>query len=485
MKLESSASSVRIANIPSRLNHVHLIGVAGSAMTALAGMLKSRGLRVTGSDNQIYEPAASLLKQLAVEVRGAFAPGNLNPPPDLVVVGNAITRENPEARALLASTIPYVSMPEALWHFFLDGRCVLMVAGTHGKTTSTAMMAQVLTAAGRDPSLMVGGLARNFGANYRIGAGRDFVIEGDEYDTAFFDKGPKFLHYHPNGAIITAVEFDHADIYRDLDHVKSSFRALTAGMKATDVLAVCADFPHALEIAIAVKARCVTFGLKSGAIRASEIAIDRDGARFTIMHEGSVAARQVFLPIGGRMNIANALGVFALLSEFGTSGDDLVAGFATFSGVARRQEIVAEVAGVIVIDDFAHHPTAITATLEAVAERFGGRILAAFEPRSNTARRGVFQSGFATAFDRASEVYLAPVYFKENDPLPESERLDTRRLAAAISQRGPRAAACASSTDVLQRMLEAVRPGDVALFMSNGPFDNLTRRMTEALNARS
>ncbi|MGH7916710.1 MAG: UDP-N-acetylmuramate--L-alanine ligase [Candidatus Binataceae bacterium] len=484
MKIEPSADALRIANIPARVNHVHLMGVAGSAMTGLAGMLKARGLHVTGSDHQIYEPAASLLKQLAVEVRASFAPGNLVPPPDLVVVGNVITSDNPEARALLASAIPYVSMPEALWHFFLDGRRVLMVAGTHGKTTSTAMMAQVLAAAGRDPSLMVGGLARNFGANYRLGAGPDFVIEGDEYDTAFFDKGPKFLHYHPHGAIITAVEFDHADIYRDLDHVKTSFRALATRMSAADVLAVCADFPHALEIASQTQARRVTFGLKAGAISAAHLRLDRDGARFTITRDGAVAARQVRLPIGGRMNVANALGVFALLSEFAVSAEEIAAGLATFSGVARRQEIVAEAAGVIVIDDFAHHPTAIAATLEAVAERFGGRILAAFEPRSNTARRGVFQAGFATAFDRASEVYLAPVYFKENDPIPDNERLDIARLAAAISQRGPRAAACASGAEILDRMLEAARPGDVALFMSNGPFDNLTRCMAEALRVR-
>src|SRR5689334_18068504 len=236
-------SAARLARVPRDVRHIHLLGIAGTAMAALAGMLAERGYRVTGSDHQLYEPTASLLAGMHVEVRKNFGPQNLSPPPDLAVVGNVITRANPEAQALLASAVPYLSMPEALWHFFLAQKRVLMVAGTHGKTTSTAIMAHVLNAAGRDPSMLVGGVAKDFGSNYRLGAGPDFVIEGDEYDTAFFDKGPKFLHYHAHGAIITAVEFDHADIYRDLDHVKASFRALVDQLDASRVLGICADFP--------------------------------------------------------------------------------------------------------------------------------------------------------------------------------------------------------------------------------------------------
>src|SRR5208337_4960533 len=242
----SPDSAARLASIPAAVHHVHLIGVAGTAMAALAGMLAERGFRVTGSDDQLYEPTASLLKRLRVEVQRGSGPGNLEPAPDLVVVGNVIPRANPEAQALLKGRIPYLSMPEALWHFFLRDRRVLMVAGTHGKTTSTAMMAHVLACAGRDPSMLVGGVALDFNSNYRLGRGPDFVIEGDEYDTAFFDKGPKFLHYRPHGAIVTSVEFDHADIYRDLDHVKSSFRALADQLAGeTHVIAVSADFPAA------------------------------------------------------------------------------------------------------------------------------------------------------------------------------------------------------------------------------------------------
>ncbi len=475
-------SRERLARIPASVGHIHLIGVGGSAMAALAGMLAERGFRVSGSDNQLYEPTASLLKGLRIELRGAYNASNLTPPPDLVIVGNVVTRANPEAVHLLAKTIPYVSMPEALWHFFLRERRVLMVAGTHGKTTSTAIMAHVLNHAGRNPSMLVGGVARDFATNYRLGTGPDFVIEGDEYDTAFFDKGPKFLHYHATGAIVTAVEFDHADIYRDLDHVESSFRALAAQLDEGRVLVVSADFPHAPAATAGTRAHRLTFGLAAGEFRAADIRIGPDGAHFAITREGAVLARELYLPIGGRMNVANALGVWVLLKEFGLSDRELAAGLASFSGVARRQEIVGEAGGVIIIDDFAHHPTAIRVTLEAIAERFAGRrLLCAFEPRSNTARRAVFQADFATAFDRATKVYLAPVYFKENDPLPPAERLDVETLAQTISRRGTPTVACGSVDDLIARIVADARPGDVVLGMSNGPFENLHRRLIEAL----
>jgi UDP-N-acetylmuramate: L-alanyl-gamma-D-glutamyl-meso-diaminopimelate ligase len=369
--------------------------------------------------------------------------------------------------------------------------------------------------------MLVGGVAQDFGTNYRLGGGRDFVIEGDEYDTAFFDKGPKFLHYHASGAIITAVEFDHADIYRDLDHVKSSFRALAqqmdeprtlasvpdqayatgakndAGRAVTEqahgafelaqrsqprVLVVCADFPHALEVSAASHARRLTFGLKAGEFRATDIAIGPGGARFSIEHDGAPIAANLELPIGGRMNVANALGVWVLLREFGLDDEELARGLRTFAGVKRRQEIVGEARGITIIDDFAHHPTAIGVTLEAVAERYAGRrILAAFEPRSNTARRSVFQHGFAGAFDRAARVYLGAVYFKENDPLPPGDRLDTDALASTIAARGPVASSFANTDAILERMVADAQPGDVVVCMSNGPFDGLPQRVLAAL----
>ena len=476
-------SSARLERIPATPRHIHLMGVGGSAMAALAGMLAERCLRVTGSDNQIYEPAASMLRRLQIEISPSYNPSNLEPSPDLVVVGNVITRSNPEAVALLGTNIPYLSMPEALRHFFLRGHRVLMVAGTHGKTTSTAMMARVLEVAGRDPSMMVGGVARDFSANYRRGNGMEFVIEGDEYDTAFFDKGPKFLHYGPSGTIITAVEFDHADIYRDLDHVKASFRALSEQLGPKDVLVVSADFPHALEVTADTRARRLTFGLTLGEYRAVGLENDAHGATFSIAQRERQLARGIRLPVGGRMNVANALGVWVLLKEFGLSNQELAHGLANFNGVARRQEIVGDAAGITVIDDFAHHPTAIRATLEAIAERYSGRrILAAFEPRSNTARRSVFQADFAAAFDLAARVYLAPVYFKENDPIPPEGRLDLGILAGAISARGPTTFACVSIDAIADRMLADCQAGDVLLCMSNGPFEGLPDRLLKALH---
>ncbi|MBV8361612.1 MAG: hypothetical protein JO189_27310 [Deltaproteobacteria bacterium] len=481
-RLESSA---RLELIPATPRHIHLMGVGGSAMAALAGMLIERGLRVTGSDNQIYEPAASMLRRLRIEIRPSYSPSNLDPPPDLVVVGNVITRSNPEAAALLSTNIPYISMPEALRHFFLRGSQVLMVAGTHGKTTSTAMMARVLETAGRDPSMMIGGVARDFNANYRHGNGAVFVIEGDEYDTAFFDKGPKFLHYRPSGTIITAVEFDHADIYRDLDHVKASFRALSEQLGPEDILTVSADSPDALEVTAGTRARRLTFGLISGEYRAIGIENDAHGTNFSIIQRERWIAHDIRLLVGGRMNVANALGVWVLLKEFGLSDRELAAGLANFNGVMRRQEVVGEAAGIIVIDDFAHHPTAIRATLEAIAERYcGRRILAAFEPRSNTARRSVFQADFAEAFDHAARVYLAPVYFKANDPIPPEGRLDVGMLAGAISARGHAAFACASIGAIAEQMLTDCQIGDVLLCMSNGPFEDLPNHLLKALHNR-
>jgi UDP-N-acetylmuramate: L-alanyl-gamma-D-glutamyl-meso-diaminopimelate ligase len=344
------------------------------------------------------------------------------------------------------------------------------------------MMARVLEVAGRDPSMMVGGAARDFNSNYRCGSGAEFVIEGDEYDTAFFDKGPKFLHYRPNGTVITAVEFDHADIYRDLDHVKSSFRALSDQLAADDLLAVSADFPHAIEVTAGTRARRLTFGLGAGEYRAVHIQLGPDGAVFSIAQRERQIARDIRLQLGGRMNVANALGVWALLKQFGLSDDELSSGLADFSGVKRRQEVVGEAAEIVVIDDFAHHPTAIRATLDAMTDRYPNRrILAAFEPRSNTARRSVLQRDFSEAFDRAARVYLAPVYFKENDPIPPAARLDTGKLAEAISRRGPIAFECSGIDQIAARMLADCRAGDLLLCMSNGSFEDLPQRLLSSL----
>ncbi|HKD67540.1 MAG TPA: Mur ligase family protein [Candidatus Binataceae bacterium] len=483
--MNPSDSAARLARVPANCRRIHLMGVGGTAMAALAGMLKERGFAVSGSDNELYEPTASLLRRLAIDAKHGFAPANLDPPPELVVVGNVITRNNPEAAALLESPIPYLSMPEALWHFFLSTRCPLMVCGTHGKTTSTSLMAQVLIAAGRDPDVLIGGVSLNLGSNYYLGAGRHFVIEGDEYDTAFFDKGPKFLHYRAQGAILTSLEFDHADIYRDLAHVKSAFEAMVLGQDKSAVLALCADYPAAVEVAAGSRARRVDFGLRSGEFRAADLRAGSAGTHFNVTRGGQVVARDLLVPLWGAMNVANALGVYVLLREFGLTEAEIAHGLASFKGVARRQELVGEAGGVTVIDDFAHHPTAIAATLSALTDRYAHRrILAAFEPRSNTSRRNVFQSEFAQAFDRAARVYLAPVYFKESDQIAPGERLETDVLARRITSRGPVASACKSNEELLQAIVADAKPGDVVAVMSNGPFANLKTRLLDELLRR-
>ncbi len=482
----AKASRERLLAVPERLSHIHLLGIGGSAMTAVAGMLVSRGFRVSGSDVEIYEPAASLLRRLRVEIHKGFDAKNLDPRPDLVVIGNVITAANPEAAAVLERGIPYLSMPEAVRHFFLKERRVLAVVGTHGKTTSSAMLAHVLSACGRDPGMLIGGVALNFDSNWLLGGGPEFVIEGDEYDTAFFDKRPKFLHYHPWGIILTAVEFDHADIYRDLEHVKGAFRALATQLKPDGRVAVCADHPDALAVVEQSQARKLTFGLNHGEFRAEGITVGEHGASFWVSRCGERMAPRFMLPLWGRMNVVNALGVVVLARELGIADADIASAIASFKGVARRQQVVGEAGGVVVVDDFAHHPTAVKATLAAIVERFPKRrLIVAFEPRSNTSRRRVFQQQFASAFDLASHVFLAPVYFKENDPLPVEQRLDVQVLAEEISQRGPRARAMKSNDELLAAIVEQAREGDVVVFMSNGPFDNLKYRFLEALKLRA
>jgi UDP-N-acetylmuramate: L-alanyl-gamma-D-glutamyl-meso-diaminopimelate ligase len=455
---------------------VHLIAISGVGMTSLAGMLKSRGFVVTGSDQNVYPPASTLLERLGIRARIGYRAENLEPRPDLVVVGNAVSRTNPEVAAMIERGLPYVSMPEAIRRFFLAGKRTLVIAGTHGKTTSTAMLAWVLAEAGRDPSLMLGGESLDFDANFRLGDGEHFVIEGDEYDTAFFDKGPKFLHYEPRGLILTAIEFDHADIYRDLDHVTSAFVSLLKIIPGDAPVLVCGDFPRT-EAAVSEASRDVErFGLGSGAgWRAVDIRDDGRSTRFGVHHDGDREA-EIELGVMGEMNVRNALGVYALCRRLGLPATEIRPGLRSFRGVRRRQEVIAT-DPITVIDDFAHHPTAIAATLEAVRRRHPSRkIWAVFEPRSNTSRRRVFQQEFARALGHADAAVVAPVFFKETDSLPEADRLSVDELIGALRGAGVEADTFADDDAILGHLRHAARDGDVVVFMSNGAFGGLPHR---------
>ena len=451
-------------------------------MATFAAMLKERGYRVTGSDHGVYPPMSDFLARAGIEVMQGYRAENLTPPPDLVIVGNAVSRTNPEVAALLESHIPYQSFPQAFGDLFLEGKRPLVVAGTHGKTTSTALLGWVLEQAGRQPSLLVGGITRNFSQGYRLGGGEFFVIEGDEYDTAFFDKGPKFLHYRPQAVLLNAVEFDHADIYRDLAHVKDSFRRLLATVPTGAPVLVCSDFPAALEVARESQKPFATFGFATDATwQVQSIHDDGTQTHFTVTRRRKEIGR-FSTPMMGKMNIRNALGVTALCTELGMAAADIARGLASFLGVERRQELAGEARGVTIIDDFAHHPTAVTATIEAVRLRYPNRRLwAVFEPRSNTCRRRVFQKPLATALALADRVVIGPVFTKPQDQLAAQELFSPAELVDDLRVAGKDAHEGQSVDEICAFLTSHCQAGDVVLVMSNGAFGGLPRKLLTAL----
>jgi UDP-N-acetylmuramate: L-alanyl-gamma-D-glutamyl-meso-diaminopimelate ligase len=462
--------------------HIHLIAICGVAMAALAGMLKQRGYTVTGSDENVYPPMSTLLERGGIPIRNGFRAENLADRPDVVIVGNKVSRDNPEVQALLASGIPYRSLPQALREFFIAGKRSVVVAGTHGKTTSTAMLAWVLQQAGRDPSMMVGGDAKDFGSNFKLGPGEHFVVEGDEYDTAFFDKGPKFLHYAPQALILTAVEFDHADIYRDLEHVKSAFRRLIEILPAGAPLAVAADFPHALAVAQRDGLQPDTFGFSDAAAwRAVNVRAGHGETHFEITRHGQIECTAA-VRTPGAINARNALGVYIIARHLGLTTAEILAGLRSFSGVARRQEVVGDFGGVTLIDDFAHHPTAVAGTLAAMRQFYPGRRLwAVFEPRSNTSRRKVFQREYVEAFSAADRVIIGGVFQKSTDAVAADELFSPEQLAQDLNARGIEARAFPEIEVIVAALTRNAKPGDVIVLMSNGSFGGLREKLTAAL----
>jgi UDP-N-acetylmuramate: L-alanyl-gamma-D-glutamyl-meso-diaminopimelate ligase len=470
---------------------IHLIGICGTGMASLAGMLKASGHQVSGSDQNVYPPMSTLLEHLQIPVFTPYAENNLGPQPDLVIIGNAISRGNVEAETVLAKGISYLSMPQALAKFFLPGKTSLVVAGTHGKTTTAALLAWVLQSAGRDPSFFIGGIPTNFGNNFKLGQGSYFVMEGDEYDTAFFDKGPKFLHYQPRHVLLTSVEFDHADIYRDLEHVKSSFKkllqiippqgSLVANLDFSVVEELLADFHgEVIRYAMQEKYRAVAdyFGevLNSGE-RMHFCVLSREKGHECCHHD-------VEWNLPGSHNVSNALGVVALCLQLGLTWGEVQKGLTTFQGVKRRQEVLGEVAGVTVIDDFAHHPTAVHETIAAIRRQYVGRRLwAIFEPRSNTSKRDVFQKDYPRSFSEADRVILADVFMPEK--VKEGKPLDVDSVAAKINDEAQvlKARHISGVDAIVQFLSQEKQSGDVMLIMSNGGFGGIHQKLLEALKA--
>jgi UDP-N-acetylmuramate: L-alanyl-gamma-D-glutamyl-meso-diaminopimelate ligase len=452
-------------------------------MTALAGLLHESGCRVSGSDGNLYPPTSTILKKLGLEVHEEFDASHLAPAPDLVVVGNAASRGNPEVEETLDRNLAYTSMPRLISDRFLRERHAIVVSGTHGKTSTTSMLAWVLTHAGRDPGFLIGGLPRNFDFPFRLGRGPTFVIEGDEYDSAFFDKAPKFMHYRPDTALVGPVEFDHADIYRDLDHVMTVFRHLTNLVPRRGLLVRYADCDVTCEVTDSAHSRVEGYGFSSGDWKATDLVEQGQGAKFRVQRGGEPFC-DVAMSMSGEHNVLNALAVVAAAHEQGLAAQEIADGLATFRGVRRRLECRGTVDDVTVLDDFAHHPTAIQATLSAVRRRYpAARIWAVLEPRSWSLRRNVFQERLVEALGIADEIVIAEVYRAQE--IPDSERLDPRRLAADLEARGHSARFLPDVQTILAELGASARPGDVVTIMSNGAFGGLHDRVLESLRSRT
>lgn len=462
--------------------HIHLIGICGTAMASLAGMLQQRGFRVTGSDTAAYPPMSDFLASLGIAVAQPFAVENLNARPDLVVVGNAISRGNVEVEEVLDQRIPFCSLPQILHDEFLQGKEVLVVAGTHGKTTTTSMLSWIFQCAGMEPSFLIGGIAENFGSSFQLGAGKYFILEGDEYDTAFFDKGPKFLHYFPDAVILTSVEFDHADIYKDLDAVETAFKRLVNLVPRRGRL-IAFDSGESLQRCLS-RAFCPVerYGCSPRADwRIANLDMQPTRSFWSVLHKDKPWADFEF-SLGGEYNLWNATAAAALATNYGIAKDEIARALKTFKSVKRRLEVRATVNGVTIIDDFAHHPTAIAGTLTALRSRYpGSRLWAILEPRSNTLRRNVLQNDLAKSLALADEVVVASVF--KSEAIPEGERLDLAAVAATIQSYGRRARIIPSVEGIVQLVAPEMRPGDVVAILSNGGFGGIYEKLPERLKS--
>jgi UDP-N-acetylmuramate: L-alanyl-gamma-D-glutamyl-meso-diaminopimelate ligase len=462
------------------IKKIYIIAICGTGMASLAGLLKESGFDVTGSDTNIYPPMSTLLADLEIPVKPGFKRENISNDIDLVIVGNAVSKTNEEVQAVLDLGIAYTSFPSALARFFLEDRKSLVVTGTHGKTTTTALLSWVLHACGKKPGFMVGGWLKNFDRNYRVPESDFFVTEGDEYDTAFFDKGPKFLHYRPLAAILTGIEFDHADIYDDLDHFKSAFRKFVKIIDPNGFLLVNSLDENIKDILADAACPVETYGLDESADwHAKGYRYEAGVGCFTLNHKG-LDVGTIKLPMIGRHNVENTLAVAAVAIKLGVPADEVCRSFATFKGIKRRQEVVGEKSGVTVLDDFAHHPTAIGLTIDGVKEAYPeGRVWAVFEPRSATSRRKVFQEIFPRSFAEADATIIARPYSQEK--IPPDERLDPERLVQDIERAGGKGHYIPEVADIVKYLADNCRANDVVLVMSSGGFSGIHQKLLARL----
>jgi UDP-N-acetylmuramate: L-alanyl-gamma-D-glutamyl-meso-diaminopimelate ligase len=462
--------------------HIHLIGICGTAMASLAGMLKQLGHRVSGSDAAAYPPMSDFLISLGISISQPFDWRNLEPRPDLVVVGNAISRGNIELEAVLDQRIPFQSMAQVLHNEFLLDKERLVVAGTHGKTTTSSLAAWIFHHARRSPSFLIGGIPENFGSSFALGSGREFILEGDEYDTAFFDKGPKFLHYFPDAVILTSVEFDHADIYKNLDEVKTAFKRLVNLIPRRGLLIAWDGHPNVEECVSRALCRVERYGFgENSTWRITDVEYLPTETRWKISRDGMPPAEFSF-PLAGEYNVLNATAAAALAANYDIGVDAIAAALREFHSVKRRLEVKAEVYGITLIDDFAHHPTAIAQTLKAVRTRYAGRrIWAVLEPRSNTLRRKVFQHELAESLAVADHVVLADVF--KSEAIPENERLDPAGVVADLNSKGKPAQLLRDADAIVEAVAPELRNGDVVVILSNGGFGGIYEKLPAKLKS--
>ena len=468
------------------VKRVYLIGICGTAMASLAGMLQQRGYEVTGSDEHVYPPMSTYLERLRIPVLEGYTKEHLETfRPDVVVIGNAAARTQPEAAATVEMDLPYISMPEAIYELFIAGKHSIVIAGTHGKTTTTSLMAWMLEAVGRDPSMVVGGIPVNFNQNFKLGDGDDFVIEGDEYNTAFFDKGPKFLHYHANTLLVNNIEFDHADIYADLDAIIDAFRDAVVQVAANDVIVANGDDANVRTLRGDAKARWLTFGWdRTHDIFATDVEMEPEWTHFTAWWEGKEWFR-FRSPLSGKHNVLNALADAAIARMRGLSAEEIQKGLETFQGIKRLMEVRGVERGVTVIDDFAHHPTAIATTLNGARRRYPGRrIWALFEPRSISSSRKEFEEGYIEAFHEADRVVIGPIFHRERYETRYGieHMMSVPNIVEHLKHDGIPAEQIDDFDMLARAVAREATEGDVILVMSSGAFGGVHEKILAALS---
>jgi UDP-N-acetylmuramate: L-alanyl-gamma-D-glutamyl-meso-diaminopimelate ligase len=457
------------------IRHIHFLGICGTAMGAVAAAMRAQGYTVTGSDEKVYPPMSTFLAEKGIALREGYRPENIPSEADLIVVGNALSRGNPEVEAVLNRKLYYLSLPETLKLFYLRGRHNLVVTGTHGKTTTSSLLTWILQEAGLAPAYMIGGIAKDLGQGCSLHESKYVVLEGDEYDTAFFDKRSKFLHYLPELVIINNIEFDHADIFRDLDEIKLSFRRLLNVVPETGMVLINGDDDNCIAIAQNCRAELIEVGFSPNAARhIREVRYHEEGAEFTLLDN------RFKMHLTGEYNVRNAAMAISAAHFYGVPLGAIQGAVAQFQGVKRRQELRGEVNGVTVIDDFGHHPTAISQTVRGLRHRYPGRRLwALFEPRSNTTRRAIFQESLPAALGEADGVILAQV--ARLDQLPENDRLDPQKVVDAIEALGKPAFYEPGVSEIIARLCPLLRESDVVVIFSNGGFDNIHKRLLTEL----